>query len=129
MKQAILNGRTLHGYFVDLDGSIWSNKTGPLKKLSTNGGHKYPNVKLYVDGDKIGGDVHRIVCETYHKFPKPNGVTKVEWANTPDSVKVLLKRSFQVNHKDHNKQNFHPSNLEWVTVKENQDAYQRHSKK
>lgn len=64
---------------------------------------------------KKSHQLHRIVAETLIPFPKPEGVTHPEWKTTPDSVKKLLVSQYMVNHKDHDKENYHPDNLEWVT--------------
>ena len=131
VRPAIVGGKVAEGYFICENGNLWSTKRYYyLRKLATavSGKSKYPKVSLSINGKMITKELHRIVCETYHKFPVPYayGVTKEEWEQTPDSVKALLKDSFEVNHIDHEHTNYHPSNLEWVTTKQNSKCYQEH---
>jgi|APGre2960657373_1045057.scaffolds.fasta_scaffold58188_2 hypothetical protein len=128
-KPAIVDGQVIQDYWVDEDGNIWSTKRKQPKQLSPDNGSsnsKYPGVVLMIDGIRKSIDVHRVICSTFHKFPVPNGITKKEWNLTPQSVRDLLNTLFQVNHIDHNTKNHHPSNLEWVTVKQNSSKYQKH---
>jgi len=135
MKKAMLHGRVLKDYYVDNDGYIWKLKDNYYRSVSTciGGGNRYPRVSLYEaysDGAiKTSTYAHKIVCETFHSFPIPEGVTKKEWDNTPESVKIRLNELYQVNHIDHDPENYHPSNLEWVTVKQNHRKYQEHSRR
>jgi hypothetical protein len=73
--------------------------------------------------------LHQIVAETWVPFTIPNGVSEKEWKRTPKNVRNIVKERTFVNHKDHNKQNFHPSNLEWVSARENSQKAQEHYKK
>jgi HNH endonuclease len=108
-----------------------------IKRLSTwcnpnskNKGNHYPQVKLRMGyKDYLTVHLHQIVAETWIPFNIPNGVTEKEWKRTPKSVQNIVKERTHVNHKDHNKQNFHPSNLEWVSAKENAQKAQEHYKK
>ena len=129
MKQAVFRDMILTGYFACEDGYIWSNKRGGLKKLAGATNRKYPNITLTHEGEKICADVHRIVCETYHKFPVPAGVTRQEWSATPESVKKIVRNGYQVNHIDHDPKNSRPDNLEWVSARESQKKYQEHKNK
>jgi hypothetical protein len=118
-------------YFVSPNGDIWSTKGKTPRKMrpgNTKTQNNYPKVVLCSNGVSKSYYVHRIVCTAYHKFPKPESVTKEEWNATPESVKKLVESMYQVNHIDHDHYNHHPSNLEWVTVKENNKKYQDHSK-
>jgi hypothetical protein len=130
-RNAIIDGEVCENYFVDDDGDLWSNMRGSrLRKLKPNvgGNTPYPRLQLMINGNKKHAQLHRVVCETFHQFPVPASVSKIEWNNTPETVKNLMKCLFQVNHIDHDHKNYHPSNLEWVTVKENQNKYQEHKR-
>lgn len=129
MKPAIVDGQVIPDYFVCRNGDIWSTKRGDyLRKLIAKpaGNSPYPKLTLIINYKKHTKSIHRIVCETWHKFPVPYRVTKSEWNQTPASVKVLLLLGYQVNHIDHDVENHHPSNLEWVTVKQNAKKREEH---
>lgn len=131
MKPLVINGTNIPGYFVDANGNVITTKQGrpKIRKPSISGTSPYPKLELtYADGSKKTHGVHRMVCETLIPFPVPSGVKKKEWEQTPASVKAVVMRGYYVNHIDHDKTNYHPSNLEWVTSKENADKYQKHTK-
>lgn len=130
IKPVTINGVVIPKYWIDAEGNIWSSKNNKMSKLKpvVSGKSPYPSVGLYNNSKIKRIAVHRLVCEAYHKFPVPAGVSKTEWAQTPDSVKKLMSTLYQVNHIDHDHLNFHPSNLEWVTAQENQQKYQKHAK-
>lgn len=91
--------KNFENYYVDEHGTVYSKKTGKLKKLSpilTYYG--YHEVQLCGFIQKLRAKVHRLVAEVF--IPNP--------LNLP-----------QVNHIDGNKQNNHVSNLEWCTPKDN----------
>ena len=126
-KPLFYEGKVLEDYWVDPDGDIWTSKIWRnFRTLTPQFRNSYPRVTLTDFGKRKHVDMHRLVCSTFHKFPCPNGVTKKEWKDTPDSVKKLIQNSFQVNHIDHDTYNYHPSNLEWVSVKENSQKYQEY---
>lgn len=81
-------------------GRLYSHATGTyLSTKSLRSGYKSTWITL-TDGKQKNIKVHRLVALTF--LPKP------------DSDKKLY-----VNHKDGNKLNNHASNLEWATIKEN----------
>jgi hypothetical protein len=130
-RPVVVDFEIIPEYFVSPNGDIWSTKGKTPRKLrpgNTKTQNNYPKVVLSSNGVSKSYYVHRIVCTAYHKFPKPESVTKEEWNATPESVKKLVELMYQVNHIDHDHYNHHPSNLEWVTVKENNKKYQDHSK-
>ncbi len=86
-------------YSISSDGDVINNKTGrTLRKFKDSNG--YFQVKLYKDNKGISKSVHRIVAKHFVEKYDP----------TKD-----------VNHKDGNKENNLPENLEWITHKENVD--------
>lgn len=129
-KPAMINGEIAEGYWVcPKKGDIWTTKQGQPKKLTPNisGNCDYPKTTFSLrNGRKLYPMFHRVVAETLVPFPVPEGITKKDWNNTPESVKALFKAQFLVNHKDHDKTNYTPSNLEWVTHRGNAKAYQNH---
>jgi hypothetical protein len=130
-RPVVVDFEIIPEYFVSPDGDIWSTKGKTPRKLrpgNTKTQNNYPKIVLCSNGVSKSYYVHRIVCTAYHKFPKPESVTKEEWNATPESVKKLVESMYQVNHIDHDHYNHHPNNLEWVTVKENNKKYQDHSK-
>lgn len=127
-KPAIVDGVVADGYFVCEEGNLWSKKSGSFKIMrpSVAGNSPYPKVTFMLDKKPKSVRVHRVVCETFHAFPRPDTVTSADWKKTPLSVKMLLRHSYQVNHIDHDHTNYHPSNLEWVSVRQNIQKYQQH---
>ena len=81
-------------YYLDPENrSVISKRTGKALKIRRD--HcGYPEVHLSVGGRDLYRKVHRLFAEAYH----PN----------PDNLPL-------VNHKDADKENFHPDNLEWCT--------------
>ena len=82
-------------YKIDESGNIY-NKTGKLKTFKNRGG--YLLCFLYKDGKRHALLHHRLVASLFH--------------DNHDNKRY-------VNHKDGDKTNNHPDNLEWVTPKEN----------
>jgi len=122
------NGVEYYDYGVcKRSGFIYSSKSGDWNILRPNisGKNVYP--KVSIEGKTIA--VHIAVMETLNPLPKPRGVSESEWLQTPDSVKNFCRAAWFVNHKDHDKANFLPNNLEWCTAKENARAYQKFKRK
>jgi hypothetical protein len=134
-KQIVFAGKVMEGYFIEYIKSkgavrILSYKNDSVKVLSIakSGGSKYPKLTFSYGPVKTTTDVHRVVAENLIPFPRPKNITKKDWQETPETVKSHIKSLYFVNHIDHDKYNCHPSNLEWVTSKQNSHAYQRHKK-
>ena len=97
-------------YFIDNDGNVFSNKlVGKskikriFKQLKTKMFNGYKVISLYKDGACNSYFIHRLVALTFIGEP-----------SSPDLV---------VNHKDGNKLNNSPENLEWITQIENMHHY------
>ena len=91
-------------YIVGRDGEVYScHRKGRIvpglrKKLKHGITNDYHYVYLRDGGQTIGRAVHRLVCEVFHGLPKTH---------------------MHVNHKNGNKVDNRPENLEWVTQAEN----------
>jgi len=121
-----IRNKVIPDYYMDPNsGEIYSNKRTSLEKLnpSYDNSTGYLKINLRIDGKAHQDRIHRIVAETLIPFPCPEGISKADWKATPESVKNLLCSQYRVNHIDHDKTNFHPSNLEWVTAQGNSKAY------
>jgi hypothetical protein len=124
------NGEIVEGYYVDARGCIFSIKKSPQepKLMKYDYARKgYPKIGIKVKYTNKTITVHRLVCESFHIKPIPEGVTKEEWDNTPKPVKKCFDDYWEVNHKDHNRRNYHPDNLEWVSRSQNVEKYQDYS--
>jgi hypothetical protein len=138
LTPVIYRGKELPDYFLDKDGNIYSTKRTFLHKLVVSNHNDkynpYPKIVLCLDGKGKTLQLHRLVCETFHKKPTPDILTEEQWSSMREDVrKIVLEYiehadRWQVNHIDHNPKNYHPSNLEWVTISENQQKYQEHKK-
>jgi hypothetical protein len=124
----VSDGYVLPDYYIDQNGEPWSNKSGKLEPLTPNYSGNYPSIRPSINGVAKTKDLHRIVCESVHPFSTPKGITISDWNATPNTVKTLMRRSFQVNHIDHDRCNYHPDNLEWTSVQQNSNAYQEFRK-
>jgi hypothetical protein len=85
------------GYYITLEGEIWSSFTKSVMKTRESTGH-YLTVRLWKNRKEKVVTVHRLVG----KYLVPNPLNKP-----------------CINHKDHNRHNNNPNNLEWVTYSEN----------
>lgn len=83
-------------YTIYEDGRCWSNLRN--KFLTPKMSSKYPTYNLTINGKKKQIKVHRLVAETFLPNPEDKPI---------------------VNHKDGDTHNYHLSNLEWATAKEN----------
>lgn len=91
--------KALYGYMIDEEGFVWNKKhTQPLKGKITKDG--YRELCLLVDGNNKYIREHRLIAMAFVPNPKP------EWYDI-------------VNHKDGNKLNNTPNNLEWTNVEGN----------
>jgi hypothetical protein len=99
-KEAYIHPR----YTVTEEGDVYTVLNGTRIKLSVNYRKAYPIVNITLNNKRKGYVVHRIVAIAF--IPNPE--------NKPE-----------VNHIDGDKRNFHVSNLEWATRKENAEHAKR----
>lgn len=87
------------GYFIEEDGTVWSESSGVRKKLKTRPDFDgYLKVNIRNNGKRCDFRVHRLVAQAF--IPNPN--------NLPFVL-----------HKDDNPSNPHKDNLFWGTNKDN----------
>ena len=97
------------GYFVNIKGQVFSDKSGKLKELSQNIIWDYHHVHLYNKSGRKMKKVHRLVAEAFLKNPK---------------------KKAHVNHINGNKSDNRLGNLEWMTPSENhKHAFKKLGKK
>jgi len=128
IRPAKYNGVALKDYGVDRNtGDIYSFKRGGCRKLTPgprnpkNSTDSYMCVQ-FIDKEAFPNhsrysltiDVHVIVQETLRDCPKPPAITDDIWSKTDQTVKDICRGLWMVNHIDHKKKNFNPTNLEWV---------------
>ena len=123
-RQIVYQGIVMEGYFIEYTNGrvrIFSVKGNRIKDLSMpkSGDALYPKSKFSIKGKEYSALIHRVIAEHLIPFPRPKNITKKDWDATPETVKSIIKHAYRVNHIDHNKYNYHPSNLEWVTAQEN----------
>jgi hypothetical protein len=86
--------------------------------------YNYAKLKGGADGNIIRNcKLHRLVMESFKPidiFP-PNRL-KDCWNDIPEAAKKWIRETVFVNHIDHNPDNNHVDNLEWVTPRENSRA-------
>ena len=135
MRMQIMRfGLVMEGYFLEYDNddlprfiSVKGHRTKKMP-IPTSGKPPYPLIRFSVKGVQYSSRVHRVIAEHLIPFPRPKGVTKKSWDAAPKDIKSAFMNMYLVNHKDHNKYNWHPSNLEWVTSRENNQKYQEHKR-
>ena len=117
-------------------GEIYSKKTGTweIRKPHTSGGNKYPHRIIYKNGKAKDIQSHVAAHETLNPtLPIPPGITKKLWktilCQCDEAFLDWVRSGFQVNHINHNTGDYTPPNLEWVTRKENTEAFQEHRKR
>jgi hypothetical protein len=65
--------------------------------------------------------IHQLVMDAFKPFDEylPEIIVKNDYENTPESIKVILRQLFVVDHKNHDKTDNNIDNLERVTQREN----------
>lgn len=114
-------GIEFSNYSVDRDGNVYSfMKDQPfILKKQVHATSRYPYVRVRFEGNTYNVRLHRLVAETFIPRPRPKQLRKKIWDAMSDSEKEYITQSYQVNHIDHDVENYSISNLEWVSASEN----------
>ena len=145
--------REIKGYLIHKDtGKVYSNKNPGTKSLVPN---KYFRKKEYVNS--CGYPIHKLKDKCFTNLYKNTKdisshrlvvISNIFHFNTlveklikayphisekvieelPREIQEELLRGLDINHKDHNKENFKHNNLELVSAQGNSSAYQKHKK-
>jgi len=130
--------KALHQIMPDVAPRTWEKVSYIAHSGAEDQSLRYPMVSVKSTNRAVAGSsrhgwktmrLHQIVAETFKPIPIPSGCSKSLWKQASKKFKDTLRCMWIVNHIDHNKMNFHPSNLEWVSsAKENAEKYQAHRK-
>jgi hypothetical protein len=112
----------------DETGELWSFKKTTPKKIKPCH-HTYGYVAVCVTDSQLDKpttkkphaniNLHTLVAHTLFDIPIPEGVSEELWEKTDETIKSACRGIFQVNHKDHDRSNYRPDNLEFVTASGN----------
>lgn len=105
-----------YSYWMDTNtGEVYSVKR---MKPCVSGTSKYPKISI----NKKSIPIHQAVAENCHGTAsyRPKGISANEWKSTPANVKrIVLRDGLDVHHIDGNKNNYRPSNLQYLSSTEN----------
>lgn len=137
----IYKDKIVEEFYLDSKGDIYSSRNKLVKNLDNTVikckytiRAKYP---CMVYRERITTimkrlSVHIAVASTFHPIHKldeirgvPDNILKL--AKTDNETLMFLYNTLQVNHINHIKHDYSPTNLEWVTARANIDCYQEHA--
>lgn len=119
------------GYFMNKDGDVFVKNSNGTRMLQTrmSGQQTYPHITIKNQfGKRKSHAVHRLVAFTLVPFKPPGEIAKDEWeyiCKYLPTTKKFIEENTQVNHIDADHENYHPTNLEWLSGKHNHKAYYR----
>ena len=144
-KPVVRYQREIPGYYVSMDGRIYSEKTNMIRSATksndynSTGKKRLKNHKVSLDipighypdysfrkrrktdnNELITIAVHRIVMETWKPIDKNPPIPKEDWDICPESAKQWIRDTAIVDHKDDDPSNNHVDNLQWVIPKDNE---------
>ena len=143
-KPIVRYQREIPGYYVSMDGRIYSEKTNRIRssnkvlEYSSTGKKRLKSLKVDLDipvgyypdysfrkrryGDSkelITVAVHRAVMETWKPIDENPPIPMEDWKMCPESAKQWIRDTAIIDHKDDNPMNNHVNNLQWVIPKDN----------
>ena len=144
-KPVVRYQREIPGYYVSMDGRIYSEKTNMIRSASTSmdytstGKKRLKNLKVDLDipighypdysfrkrkktdnTELITIPVHRAVIETWKPIDENPPIPMEDWQMCPESAKQWIRDTAIVDHKDDDPSNNHVDNLQWVIPKDNE---------
>ena len=143
-KPIVRYQREIPGYYVSMDGRIYSEKTNRIRssnkvlEYSSTGKKRLKSLKVDLDipigyypdysfrkrrcsdsKEVITVTVHRAVMETWKPIDKNPPIPKEDWDICPESAKQWIRDTAYIDHKDDDPTNNHVDNLQWVVPKDN----------
>jgi|LWDU01.1.fsa_nt_gi hypothetical protein len=126
LMPAVYQRKYITGYFVDAaTGDVYSNKksSSRVPRIMPITGKKQPYLRVGMTtaaGEVIQALRHKLIMESVNlHLTTPDSVPQWIWDDSFPEAREVMAQGFLVNHIDHDKHNNHPSNLEWVTAKDN----------
>jgi hypothetical protein len=118
------------GFLCDENGNFWKLEKKKVAKPKKK--KNYPSVSFRRNGESKTVPCHKAVAQSWLSRPdRPSDVSASDWKKTPEKVKAMIRENndfWQVNHINEDKNDYRPTNLEFVQGKENRGKAAEHAR-
>lgn len=118
------------GFLCDEKGDFW--KLEKKKTSKPKNPKNYPTTSFRINGKSGSVHCHKAVAQSWLSRPdRPSDVSASDWKKTPEKVKEFIMKSndvWEVNHINEDKNDYRPTNLEFVQGKENRGKAAEHAR-